>query len=215
MPGSPKKRERKINAVAFLDDEQAIERICGALREGKTLVDVCRAFNLHYGTVNAWIEAVESRRIRYDQALSVRKQHHEEAVIRELFNFLNVDITEAFGIEETVDKDGKVTERRRVFKELEDIPENVRKFIAGIEFEELFVGSGKDKYQVGRTVKIKFLDKTKNMELMMKHLKMLVEKHELGVDESIERIVAESWKRKDEANRDPETKHVEQARKVN
>lgn len=179
MAGSPKKRARKEAAKTFFEQPNAIDLICARIVAAGTLVDVCREFNIHYGAVNAWIEEDDSRRKRYAAALEVREKHGKEHVIRELMGLLKVDVTTAFL------PNGEL-------KALESMPEDVRRFISGMEVEELYAGSGKDKIEIGRVRKIKFYDKMRAIELMAKHLKMLVDKVEHSGKVTLEEILEAS-----------------------
>jgi hypothetical protein len=179
MAGSPKKRERKENAKSFFDLENAIDIICARVRIG-SLYDFCKEFNLHYGSVQEWIEVDEARRERYKQAMDVREHHGKDLVVRELLDHLKIDITQAFKA------DGS-------FKALEDIPDCVRRYIASMEVEELYDGAGKDKIEIGVVRKLKFYDKMKAIELLAKHLKMLTDKTEHTVDDALHDLLAQSY----------------------
>lgn len=181
MAGSPKKRARKERAKTFLETPTAMAQICGRIVSGPgTLVDVCREFgDLHYGSVNEWIQGDEHRRKMYKDALDVRKEHAHEHVIRELMIWIKADITKAFN------DDGSM-------KALKDIPEDVRKFIAGVEIEELFAGTGKNKIEIGILRKVKFFDKGRGLELMAKHLGMLVDKREISGKLTLEDLLEAS-----------------------
>lgn len=181
MAGSPKKRARKERAKTFLEEDNAMARICARIVSGPgTLVDVCRDFgDLHYGSVNEWIQSDEDRRKQYKEALDIRKEHAHEHVFRELMTWLKCDITQAFK------PDGSL-------KALEDIPDDVRKFIASMEIEELYEGAGSRKIEVGIVRKLKFFDKGRGLELMAKHLGMLIDKREVSGKLTLEDLLEAS-----------------------
>ena len=64
-------------------------------------------------------------------------------VLGELLRLARVDIAGAF------DKNGKL-------KPIHEIPEDVRRAICGVEVDELFEGTGRDREQVGFTRKVRY-----------------------------------------------------------
>lgn len=59
---------------------------------------------------------------------------------------------------------------------IREIPEDVRRAMAGVETFEEFDGQGAQRVKVGETRKVKFWDKTRALELLAKHLGLLVDK---------------------------------------
>lgn len=55
-------------------------------------------------------------------------------------------------------------------KPIQEWPKVWRQYLSGFEVAELFEGSGKDREQIGILKKIKWPDKTKNLELLGKHV---------------------------------------------
>lgn len=183
MPGSPKKRARKEAAKTFINNSDAtMDTICSRITAAGTLVGICREFDIHYGTINEWIQSDEGRRKRYADALEVRQQHAKELVIRELVEHRQVDVLDAFDRE------------TGALKRLEDIPEELRRVISSMEVEELFHTDPEtfERSVVGRIVKVKFYDKTRTNETLARHLKMLVDKVEHSADETLSELIAKA-----------------------
>ncbi len=65
-------------------------------------------------------------------------------------------------------------------RNLRDIPEPVRRLLAGLETDEIFAGSGKDRERIGYSRKVKIPDRLKGLELIGRHLKMFTDRIELG-----------------------------------
>lgn len=150
-----------------------IDVLCSYIAAGGTLAAWCRgddgsqpAGEVAFELVAAWIEADKDRRSRYRAALDVREQHHKDRIIEQLVGMVTADLTAAFA------PDGNLLA-------IDQMPRGVRHWIAGIEVEELFTGKGENRYQYGVLKKIKFFDKVRSTELLMKNLKMLVERHEV------------------------------------
>ena len=55
-------------------------------------------------------------------------------------------------------------------KSVNDWDDNIGAAVSSIEVEELYVGSGKDRINIGQTKKIKFWDKSAALDKLMKHL---------------------------------------------
>ena len=88
-----------------------------------------------------------------------------DKTISELYHLISFDAAEVF------DEKGRL-------KDIHSIPKNIRKSIASIEIEEEFEGRGSDKVQSGWIKKIRFWDKTKAIEMLAKHLKLLTDRTE-------------------------------------
>jgi hypothetical protein len=166
MAGSPRKRERRERVEALMTAEDSLDWLCARIASGETLVEFCREQDIPYVGINEWIQADDDRREQYRQALLVRESHSKELVIGELRNLLTADISEAFYA------DGSV-------KPMAEIPENVRRCLAGLELSEIWGGVGEDRMQVGVLKKIRCWDKMKAIELLAKTLNMLSEKREI------------------------------------
>ncbi len=92
-----------------------------------------------------------------------------DRVITELFRILSADIKDAFTPEGAL-------------KSIHDIPEDLRRAIAGFEVEELFANQRDGGAQIGVLKKVKFWSKTESANLLGKHLKLWVESGGLDVN---------------------------------
>lgn len=102
-----------------------------------------------------------------------RTEITSDVVLMELLRLARADISMAF------DENGTL-------KPLHEIPEDVRRAIAGVDVDELFEGRGKDREMIGYVKKIKFWDKTKALELLGKHLNLFTEKVHFSGDLTVE-----------------------------
>ena len=92
-----------------------------------------------------------------------------DRVLEEIYNLAMCDIGEAYN------EDGSL-------KPIKEIPEAIRRAISSVETEEI---KGPDGSCFGQTKKIKFWEKSKNLEMLAKHFKLLTEKFEVQFDESL------------------------------
>lgn len=97
-------------------------------------------------------------------------------VLRELLMLATVDLSRAY------DSFGQVLP-------MNEMPEEIRKCIAGFEVQEIFFGQGDDKQVGGFTKKLKFWDKPKALELLGKHLKLFTDKVEHSGSFKLEDLV--------------------------
>lgn len=161
---------------------EAIDHICASITAGSTLAAWCREEEVTFSLVAAWLELEEGRRKRYQSAIEIREQHHKDEIVEQLRNMITSDILTAF------DNEGNLLPLR-------DIPPGVRQWIAGMEVEEVFAGRGEAREQTGILRKLKFYDKTRNIELLMRNLSMLIDKHEFKGVSLADLIAGSSEKR--------------------
>lgn len=102
-----------------------------------------------------------------------------ERVLAEIMKLAFSDLSQAFN-----DK-GEL-------KSFVDMPEDIRRAIAGVEVDELYEGFGKDREQIGVTKKIKLWDKPKSLEMLARHLKLLTDKVEHSGKVTLEQMLAGS-----------------------
>jgi phage terminase small subunit len=57
-------------------------------------------------------------------------------------------------------------------------PDDIAAAVASVEVDELFQGYGENRIQVGYTKKVKLWDKGKALEMLGRHLKLFVDRHE-------------------------------------
>lgn len=94
-----------------------------------------------------------------------RTQIKADTVLAELLRLARVDLAQAFN------ENGDL-------KPIHEIPEDVRRAIAGVEIEALFEGRGRDREQVGFVKKVRFWDKNRSLELLGKHLALFIDRSE-------------------------------------
>lgn len=70
-------------------------------------------------------------------------------------------------------------------KPIKDWPKIWRQFISGMDVSEMFTGSGEEKELTGLLKKIKWPDKTKNLELIGKHVDVQAFKERKEVEQKI------------------------------
>jgi|SRR5215471_3025720 len=64
------------------------------------------------------------------------------------------------------------------FKGIHEFDDDTAAALASLETAELFEGSGENRVQVGHIKKLKLWDKSRNLELLGKHLKLFIDKNE-------------------------------------
>lgn len=99
-----------------------------------------------------------------------------DRILLEIFRCATVDLADAY------DDNGNL-------KNIKDIPEDIRRAIAGIE--TYFENTGtKDEPEITTVKKLKLVDKKGCMELMAKHFKLLTESLEIKGKVTLEQLVA-------------------------
>lgn len=67
---------------------------------------------------------------------------------------------------------------RGILLPVADWPDDIARAVASIEVDEIFEGVGENRVHVGYTKKVKTWDKPKSLEMLGRHLKLWVERHE-------------------------------------
>jgi phage terminase small subunit len=91
-----------------------------------------------------------------------------KTILSELFRLAHVDPGLAYNDDGTM-------------KPINEIPEDVRRALAGIETEETFVSVNGERIYTGRIKKARFWDKNRSLELLAKHLGLLIDRTESSV----------------------------------
>ena len=97
---------------------------------------------------------------------AARNKIDADTVLGELLRIARADIGQAFN------PDGSL-------KSMADMPEEIRRAIAGVDVFEEFAGRGEDREQIGFTKKVRFWDKVKALEMLGRHLRMFSDRVEL------------------------------------
>ena len=126
------------------------------------------------------------KKVRIRKAVAEAMQRRAERVevkaddvLRELLRVATVDPLHAF------------TDEMRL-RPLADIPEDIRRAIAGVEVDETFDYENGEKVWTGYTKKLKFWPKVQALELLGKHLKLFTEKIEHSADSSFAEMLKEA-----------------------
>lgn len=112
-----------------------------------------------------------------------RAEVNAVTVLRELLRLATVDVAGAFN------PDGAL-------KPIHEIPEDIRRAIAGIEVDEIVAKVNGTPIVIGHTKKVKFWDKKGALDSLGKHLKLFTEQIELsgniGLADRLNRALARS-----------------------
>lgn len=176
MPGSPKKRERRLAVRTKLDEPGIMDSICQFIACGGTLIEWCRRNEMIYSVVTKWINEVKDRRESLKASFDMRDDYLSEMVVRNLRQFADVDIGKAY------DEAGNLLP-------LDRMPDDVRRCIAGFEVtvDDVQVSEAEQKQADGSIVrvsrqaqtltkKVKLVDPAKAVELLGKYRKMFVDR---------------------------------------
>jgi len=83
------------------------------------------------------------------------------------------------------------TEHGAFHRSIHDLPRGLRRTIASIKTKDYFEGEGADRRHIGEIVEVKFHDKVRTLDMLMRHLSLYRDTLQLeGLDDMAERIVA-------------------------
>lgn len=154
-----------------LSDPDLLATICAHVANGGTLITLCETWELRFSDIMAWIHAdIEGREKAYIKALNDRAEWGQEVVLAELRAIGTADRTKIFN------GAGKLLP-------VSEWPKDVAKAVAGYEESDT---------QWGVSIKVKYTDKLKALELLGKQMGMFVEKRELSGTVTLEQLVSQS-----------------------
>lgn len=112
-------------------------------------------------------DSIQKEITRRTQAQLNKSELTAQMVLDEIRKLAFVDVSQAFN------EDGTL-------KKFSEMPEDVRKSIIGCESAELHAGRGAFKKKIGHLRKTKHTDKTRMLEMLAKHFKLLTDVTELA-----------------------------------
>ena len=152
-----------------------MDALSACLANGGSPIDFCIENKLRFDDLINWLNEDNERCKRYTMALRARDEYVVQNVLRELKRIFSIDIREAY------DDNGCLCDIKKLSPELASV-------VASIETFEEFQGAGKAREFIGYTRKIKFWDKLKALELQMKNLAMLIERHDHTVTGEVQHM---------------------------
>jgi len=168
MPSiSLQESSRWLKTNQWLNVRNRIDEICAYISSGNNLIDLANNAGFEYAVLMGWINKDNARRKMYEVALQDRKEWMVQTLLRELHGISTADVRKAFG------DDGELLA-------MCDMPDEVARAIAGYDVD------------AEGSVRVKFVDRLRAMELLGKNLQMFVEKIEHMGKVTLEHIVAGS-----------------------
>jgi phage terminase small subunit len=133
-------------------------------------LNATRAYKAVYGTKSDNSAAVSSNKLLRNPKITAFIQERQKQ-LQEKTGITQERVLQAYAavafsdIRKFYNEDGTL-------KKITDLDDDSSAAMAGMEIEELFEGSGMDRFQVGVTKKIKRWDKVKALDSLAKHLGM-------------------------------------------
>lgn len=156
------------------------------MANGGDLIEFSRSLKIRYSDLAAWITGNEGNFKIYSKAIEASEEFIRKRVLNELSHMAFFDLREAYNDDGTL-------------KKPKDWPDSVARALAGVEVEELFEGTGKERECVGDTSKIKLHDKIKALTLIGQEHGMFIQKVKHEGTLKLEELVGGSFD-------EPETK---------
>lgn len=160
----------------FFSDPSRMNNITLHVANGGSLIDIAKGALIPYSKIMAWIRADKVRLDAYNSALEDRKEWTKETVLREIRELGTFDIR-------------KILNAQGGILPPNEWPDDVAKAIVGMDVSEEFDGSGDDRVQSGWLKKIKTVDKLKSLEMVAKNLSMLIEKHDVRHEVTLDQLI--------------------------
>ena len=160
----------------MVQDLRRLNELCELVANGGSPIELASAWGMNYGELMTWVNDDKYRYDRFQKSLRNRGEWAIERVLKEMRSIA------LSNIQEVLNPDGTV-------KPLDQWSEENGRAIQSLEVDEIWAGKGPDRVQIGITKKIKFLDKTKALELLGKNLALFVERVAISTTSSLEEMV--------------------------
>jgi len=161
------------------DEEQTMDVLCTHVSNGGSLIELCKAWGVTYGSVASWLRKDRKRSVRWVDAQNDRAEWGKERILLELKRIGMADIRLIFN------KEGGI-------KPVSEWPDEVGAFISSIEVSEEYEGTGSDKVQSGWNKKVKMWNKEKALELLGKNLHLFLDRVEHSGNITLEGLISKS-----------------------
>lgn len=156
----------------FFSDPKRMEHITLHVANGGSLIDIAKGAMIPYSKIMSWIRADKVRLDAYNAALEDRKEWTKETVLREIRELGTFDIR-------------KILEENGNLKPVSKWPDEIAKAVVGMEISENDDGDSWVK-------KIKTVDKLKSLEMVAKNLSMLIEKHDVRHEVTLDQLIQQT-----------------------
>lgn len=163
----------------LLTEPNLIDVICTFVAQGGSLINLCQMWAVKYADVITHIRAYPELSRQYDQALRDREEWIFESILQEIRMIASSDIKELYG------ESGSL-------KAPHEWPEHIRRAVQAVETKEMVGDDGKVGGQVNR---VKLWDKLKAVEMILKTMGKLTERHHHEGDIRLEDVIVGSFKR--------------------
>ena len=142
---------------------------------GGTLTGYCEENNLEYSEVSEFSASMPMFKRQLNQAIKLRDNWVKERAMQELLKLSTLDVSEAY------DSSGEPLP-------VTAIPDSIKKAITQIERKVFRDKDGQETI----TTKLRFTDKLKSIETLLKMHGLLAQKHEVTVAKTLEDLLTES-----------------------
>ncbi len=157
-------------------DPKLISKVTRHISNGGSLIDLAPALKVDYCDLIGWLRSDKQRSLAYDQSIEDRKEWARETILKDLRALAGFDIRLLLS------PDGGVLP-------VDQWPADSARAIAGMDIFEEYAGSGQERELVGHVKKFKTVDKLRAIELLMKNLAMLTEKHEVSGHVTLDQLI--------------------------
>lgn len=160
----PDRARRLVLTRRLLKTKQLLDVILQHIRNGGSLLDLCRTWGVRYSDFISWIRADEARSNLYNEAMKDRSEWTDEMILSEIRLRIELDPRKLYNA------DGS---RKRV--------------------HQLDADTARMIDEVKKDGTIKFMGKKEALELGARNRQLLTDKVKLGADSSLEDLLARSY----------------------
>lgn len=182
------KESLKERSLHLLSQPDYIEEIYDAMCLGASLATFAETRRIRYVDLAKFVDKKENRKV-YMQALDMRRKFVIDKLTDETLKIGVSDIRRLYG------------ENGCLLKPHE-WPSDIAGAVESVETKELFENDRGTKIWVGNTVKVKFNNKLKAIQMHGQEQGIFKEKKEIDVGETLADIIQRSWKKGEEETED-------------